>query len=248
VPRERPYHRIATDLRAAIKRGDLAPGDRLPTAAELRARYGVASQTVANALDLLKVEGLITGRAGSGVYVRERPPIVRLARNRLSRSERQAGRGFFLTDAELGGWTPRSDVTVSVETADEDTAADLRIAAGDPVLVRDRIMYADDEPVQLATSYLPSDLTEGTQIEHENSGPGGIYARLEDAGHTLTHYRETVSQSPATQTEAEKLRVAPGAALWRIVRTAYTDNRPVEVNHISACCDRVQLIYELPAE
>jgi len=59
-------------------------------------------------------------------------------------------------------------------------AATLEIEPGTEVLVRDRIMFADDEPVQLATSYLPRDITRGTVIENEDTGPGGVYARLEE--------------------------------------------------------------------
>lgn len=248
MPAQRPSQRIADDLRAAIARGEYQPGDRLPTQAELRERYGVAAQTAANAGDLLKAEGLAVGRVGSGLYVRDRRPIIRLARNRLSRAERQAGRGFFLTDADLGGWVARSDVTVRTEPAATRVAEELRIEPGVAVLVRDRVMYADDQPVQLATSYLPRSITAGTAIEETNSGPGGIYARLEEIGHVLTHYRETIGQGQATEQEASALGVAPGAELWRIVRVAYAATGPVEVNFIAPLSDRVELIYELPAE
>lgn len=248
MPRERPHQRIADDLRRAISSAELAPGDKLPTIATLRARYGVAAQTVTNALDVLKAEGLVEGRAGSGVYVRARPTVIRMARNRLSRSERAAGRGFFLTDAQAGGWRPQSDVTVSTSVAADDVAAELHVEPGAPVLVRDRVMSADGVPVQLATSYLPRDLTVGTAIEKENSGPGGIIARLEEQGHQIVLYREQVTQGPATAQEARRLRIAPGTPLWRIVRTAYSRARPVEVNRITIIADRVELIYELPAE
>lgn len=248
MTRQGGSRRIAAELRAAIERGDYRPGDRLPTQAELRERYGVATHTAYRAREILKAEGLAVGRHGAGLYVRDRSPVIRMARNRLSRSERQAGRGFFLTDAEAGGWTPRSEVTVRVEQATALVADRLRIAQGSPVLVRDRVMSANDQPVQLATSYLPREITEGTTIEQPDSGPGGIYARLEELGHTLTHYRETVRQSPATTQEAETLGTAAGAGLWRIERVAFAAAGPVEVNFIAALSDRVELIYEIPAE
>jgi GntR family transcriptional regulator len=210
--------------------------------------YGVANQTVNNALDVLRAEGLITGTSGGRVYVRQRPALVRLARNRLSRSERQAGRGFFLTDAEAGGWRPQVSTSVYIEPAAADVAAELRISAGSPVLVRDRVMSADSVRVQLATSYLPRELTQGTAIEEENPGPGGIIGRLEDAGHRVVVFRERVAVAPASTEDAERLAVTAGTMLWLITRTAFSDARVLEVNRIRIIADHAELIYELPAE
>jgi DNA-binding transcriptional regulator YhcF (GntR family) len=67
-----PYLQIANQLRAAILTKKLAPGEKLPSGAELAKRYGVARQTVQNGLDILRGEGLIVSRQGSGVFVRER--------------------------------------------------------------------------------------------------------------------------------------------------------------------------------
>ena len=119
---------------------------------------------------------------------------MRMARTRLSRAERAAGRGAFTTDAHTGGWSARVDVDIRIERAGDEIAGALGLEPGAEVLVRDRVMYADDQPVQLATSYLPRDLTTRTAIEQENTGPGGVYARLEDAGHALpTSRRPSVS-------------------------------------------------------
>ena len=65
-----PYRRVADDLRAKIKSGELA--GQLPTRAKLAEEYGVADMTVGRALDVLKDEDLVYGIAGLGVFVRER--------------------------------------------------------------------------------------------------------------------------------------------------------------------------------
>lgn len=67
-----PYLQIANALRAAILTRKLAPGEKLPSGTELSRRYGVARMTVQQALRILKDEGLVFSRAGSGVFVRER--------------------------------------------------------------------------------------------------------------------------------------------------------------------------------
>jgi DNA-binding GntR family transcriptional regulator len=64
------YLQIADDLRSAIHRGDIAPGSQLPSTSDLSTQYGVARMTVRNALRLLRDEGLVVARQGSGVFVR----------------------------------------------------------------------------------------------------------------------------------------------------------------------------------
>lgn len=239
---------IAADLRAAITAGDYAPGARLPSRSRLMEQYGVAPQTVVNAINALRTEGLIIGLTGSGWYVRRRPPVMRMARTRLSRSERTAGRGTFTTDAHIGDWNARVDVRIRTEPARDEIAAALEIPPSTEVLVRDRVMYADDQPVQLATSYLPRDITAGTPIEAKDTGPGGIYARLEDTGHTLTHFQEVVRIGYASEAEAAQLDLPNGAPVYRIRRIAHTTTGPVEVNDTTAAGERYELRYELPAE
>jgi DNA-binding transcriptional regulator YhcF (GntR family) len=70
--RRPPYQQVANALRAAILTRKLAPGEKLPSGNELASRYGVARMTVQQAIRLLRDEGLIVSRQGSGVFVRER--------------------------------------------------------------------------------------------------------------------------------------------------------------------------------
>jgi len=67
-----PYQQVANALRAAILTKKFAPGDKLPSGSELAQRYGVARMTVQQAVRLLREEGLVVSRQGSGIYVRER--------------------------------------------------------------------------------------------------------------------------------------------------------------------------------
>jgi len=75
-----PYIQVAHALRAAILTRRFAPGEKLPSGAELAKHYGVARMTVQQAMRLLRDEGLIFSRQGSGVFVRgrtERPSGLR---------------------------------------------------------------------------------------------------------------------------------------------------------------------------
>lgn len=63
---------IANFLRAAILTRKLAPGEKLPSGPQLKEQFGVAKNTVEQAMRILRDEGLVVSRKGSGVYVRER--------------------------------------------------------------------------------------------------------------------------------------------------------------------------------
>ncbi|AUS77429.1 GntR family transcriptional regulator [Actinoalloteichus sp. AHMU CJ021] len=243
----RPWIQIAEDLRLRITSGEYAEGERLPSGSTLMGEYGVARQTIQNAVDQLRAEGLVSSIAGRGWFVSKRRPITRLARNRLSADERTAGRGAFLTDAAAADFTPTVTVRVWKEEAGEEVASYLDVPSGTQVLVRDRVMRADGDVVQLAASYLPADLVQGTQVEHVDTGPGGTYARLEEAGFALSHFTEFVSARSPRPAEAESLRIPHGHPVIQVTRVAFAADRPVEVNFISMASDRFQLVYQIDA-
>lgn len=60
---------LADRLAAQVNGGVLAPGDRLPTEAQLAAAHGVSRSVVREAVHRLKSRGLLLSRQGSGVYV-----------------------------------------------------------------------------------------------------------------------------------------------------------------------------------
>ncbi|XVQ90144.1 GntR family transcriptional regulator [Microbispora siamensis] len=63
------YQVIARELRRRIERGDLGPGDVLPSEAELRWLYEASRNTVRQAFAELEREGLIVSQQGKGRFV-----------------------------------------------------------------------------------------------------------------------------------------------------------------------------------
>ncbi len=63
------YAQLRDQLRALVRIGQLAPGDRIPPSRELAARLGVHRTTVANAYAELESEGLIRGHVGRGTFI-----------------------------------------------------------------------------------------------------------------------------------------------------------------------------------
>lgn len=64
------YERVASAIRDQIMSGQLQPGDKLPSLAQLQQIHGVSYGSIRAAMLILKTEGLVEGRPGEGVYVR----------------------------------------------------------------------------------------------------------------------------------------------------------------------------------
>ncbi|MFD2765559.1 GntR family transcriptional regulator [Micromonospora eburnea] len=69
---EAPYRRIANDLAAQIRGGELKPGDKLPSTRELAEVHGVHMNTAYRAMPLPHDRELITGQPGRGTCAAER--------------------------------------------------------------------------------------------------------------------------------------------------------------------------------
>ena len=72
----RLYRQIADQLRQLIESGEYPVGSRLPAERELADTLGVSRPTVREALIALEVEGRLSIRVGSGIYVTAQQPGV----------------------------------------------------------------------------------------------------------------------------------------------------------------------------
>jgi GntR family transcriptional regulator len=193
---------------------------------------------------------LVIAEHGRGVFVRTRPKTRRLAHDRFSRKHRERGKAAFMVEAEAEQTAPSVDVYyVGPEKAPANVAARLSVKTGTRVLVRRRRYSSDGQPTEIATSYLPWSLASGTPMTQENPGPGGIYARIEEAGHRLAKFTEEVTARLPTQEEARALRLSPGTPVLTLVRVAYdTEAMAVEVCDTVMSAEHYTLAYELPAD
>lgn len=75
---------VHRQLRSAILRGEAPPDSRLPTEAELGARFAVSRTVIREAIAHLRAEGLVVSRQGKGMFVASRamPPVLRFTRLR----------------------------------------------------------------------------------------------------------------------------------------------------------------------
>lgn len=248
---DRPvFRQIADHLRDAIVRGELAWGDQLPSEATLMNHYGVARMTVRQALGQLKAEGLVVSEHGRGVFVRPRPTMRRLGSDRFARRHRRQGQAAFIADAEAAGQHPRVDqIRITRERPPADVRKLLGTASAARVLVRRRRYLLDGHPVELATSYVPLDIAEGTRMTEPDTGPGGIYARMEEMGYVFGPFHEDIRARMPTPDEVRSLNLAPGVPVLTVVRQAReTGGRTLEVCETIMAADSFVLSYELPAK
>ncbi|TDE56712.1 GntR family transcriptional regulator [Nonomuraea mesophila] len=88
---QRPAQRVVAELRRRITDGVLRPGDRVPSTRQIVRDFGVAMATASRALALLREEGLIVTRPGSGSVVRvpesRAPAAPRLSSRDLTRAK-----------------------------------------------------------------------------------------------------------------------------------------------------------------
>lgn len=241
--------RIADDIRARIETGDYRPGRQLPTYDELAATYLCSLAVVRKAVDLLRQQGLVVTLQGKGSYVRERPHARRHGMSRYSRSRWSAGQPVLVAEAAEQGHTANQLIRYLGEVPAPDVVAErLNVPAGTLVFVRRRTTYINDRPNQLADSYYPLHIAaQAPRIQEEDTGPGGGFARLEEAGHTLARIREELSVRMPTTPETTALKLPEGTPVVELIRTTRDSlSEPVEVMIATIAGDMITFDYDFP--
>lgn len=220
---------IAAELRAQILSGDLAPGSKIPSTSALIREYETVSQTVQNALTMLKDEGYLVGHTGKGVFVRPRAQQAIVPAHYMS----PAGPGEaypWITEAERRG--QRGDaklITVREVTPPRQVAEAFAIDTSALVVLRTRLMSLDDEPAELVRSYYPLDIARNTPLMEKRRIRGGSPRLLADLGFHSREFVDHVSTRPPTPDEYVLLQLPAGVPILRTFRVVYADDhRPVE--------------------
>ncbi|MEW6744195.1 MAG: GntR family transcriptional regulator [Planctomycetota bacterium] len=111
------YRQIIEQVKFGIARGDLQPGDQLPTVRQLAVDLSINPNTVIRAYRELEIEGVLETHQGSGTFVGQRvPEIDSLERRRMldqiltEMLARASSYGFSLEDV-LEGLRQRKEAT-----------------------------------------------------------------------------------------------------------------------------------------
>ena len=138
---------IRTQLLTSMTEGEYAQCDRLPRESVLSEKLGISRTQLRDILAALEREGFITRRHGVGTIINH---YVLNAQTRMDIEVE------FLDMIRKGGFTPAvSSVQVSESHADEKTAAQLQISAGDPLIRVSRLCTADGKPAIYCEDLIP---------------------------------------------------------------------------------------------
>jgi GntR family phosphonate transport system transcriptional regulator len=153
MTRSTVWNSIAVTLGQEIAAGHYPEGTKLPTEAELSARFGVNRHTVRRALTDMAERGLVRSRRGSGVYVETTPTDYPLGR-----------RVRFHQNIRASGRTPtRKMLRLEQRSCDATEAEALELSPTDPVLVCEGLSLSSHTPVAQFVSVFPITRLEGLQ-------------------------------------------------------------------------------------
>jgi DNA-binding GntR family transcriptional regulator len=217
------YLRIAGHIRDQIARGDLTPGDEVPSERELAASWHVARPTAARALESLRTQGLVESRQGSGTYVRA-AAIAPRARERYARAH------------ELGTMYGPSETVELLAT--ELTAGPthvlkaLQLPTGANAAKRVRLLRRHDgRPSELSTSWFSTELTTLAPklLEPTRLHGGTAHYIAQITNRPAAYARDQVAARMANTEELDLLQLTPPAAVLVYQLTVFdADDQPIQ--------------------
>ncbi|MEV4212638.1 GntR family transcriptional regulator [Micromonospora sp. NPDC049662] len=248
----RPLAERAADmLRERITRGELKPGERLPSESALAEEWGVSRDTVRRAISQLTQEGLLmAGRGRAGRFVRSYAYLTWPAhRFEHTKSRRDTAPGAqadaWAEDVTAQGRKATQEIEIGIVIPPAVVAQYLAVQPKDSVVVRKRLRYVDGIPFQTADSYYPRDVAEGTPIMQPGdvTVPGGLMA---NAGHRQVRFLDRITIRMPTHAESTRLSLPSSTPIAEHLRVGYNkDDRPVRVIITILPGDRHVIEYEV---
>jgi GntR family transcriptional regulator len=207
-------HAIRTALDEILD--GLLEGDAFPPERELATRFGVARETVRQALHELLVEGRIE-RRGRGTVV-SKPKLV----------QPLSLRSYTEGALRMGRKPGRLLITWEDVEATADLAAALGVPDGDAVMHLERVLLADGQRIGLESTYLPRH-----RFGHftETFDPTtSLYAAIRATGVQFGSASERVETVLASPREAGLLESTTAMPMLRLNRRSLdTEDMPIEV-------------------
>ncbi|MDR3738575.1 MAG: GntR family transcriptional regulator [Terracidiphilus sp.] len=206
------------------------PGTMIPPEAQLEIRFSVSRITIRKAIDDLVSEGLLVRRQGRGTY-RDIPKLVHELNTITSWTQQLRTLGYSPKTAEL---------EVMEVSAPKQVERMLQLQAGEKVIQVRRIRLADEEPITLMVNYIPSRLVPGfldSSFDNES-----LYEFLKTRfGLVPLEAIDTVETRPATESEAQRLRIEPWAPVLVVTRVSYLESKvPFEMAEAVSCGNRYE--------
>lgn len=205
MPKATIWTEIRAELEKDIQLGRFAAGTKLPTEAELSARFGVNRHTVRRAIADLVTAGALKSRQGAGVFVTEAQTPYQIGpRVRFSEAMRATGR------------VPNRRYTALFSRpADAKEAQMLNIRTGDLVHHAEGVSYADGVALSLFSSCFPAARLPH-MIENLQTDPSITAAFAADGYDDYLRRDTQIDARLASKLQAHQLGIRHGAALLEI--------------------------------
>ncbi|MCL4458971.1 MAG: GntR family transcriptional regulator [Chloroflexi bacterium] len=230
------YYQLEQILREEITRGRFPIGRPIPPEMELAKQYGLSRYTTRQAIDRLVREGLLERHRGRGTYV-TKPRLI---------EQSLAGFYSFAHEMQEKGLSPRSEVLeASIVPPSEEVREKLQLEPGEAITRVKRLRFAEEEPLILEITHLPTALVPG--ILEEDLRIASLYDLLETKyGLSVTSARELIKPVVVRTHEARLLRMSRGSAAFFVERLAWSERLPVEWRQSLIRGDRYLYSIELP--
>ena len=228
------YRQLAALLRRQIEQHQLAPGERIPSEAEIGRQYSISRITVRQALAELERDGLVQRVPGKGTFVHGAGPHVQ-ALTRLS---------SFRENSLASGVTPGYRV-IDIGWR-EGPVEEASVFGDESLYLVYRVLLADGVSIGTSRSLLPSWLVQlaPERFSRDNLMHNSLYTAMEAAGATPDRAEEVVGPDIADAEEAGLLAVPEGSLLLQVERLTYdTSGRPIE--HVTDRYDRNRYSYRI---
>ena len=212
------HHQVFLVLQDRIAERRYAPGEALPSEEDLAKLFGVSRVTIRAALETLNTLGLIERRQGAGTFVRElaKPESWSVPIMDLAARSRMIVRTTTAHVVEFG-FVPAPPHVRSHFQAQPDGLFQRAV----------RIRYMKSQPIMQVTTYIPEDI--GRQFGPKDMEGASLYAILQRFGITFGSGEQLVTAAAADPVVAERLNVAIGAPLLKVVRIHVdTTGRPIQ--------------------
>jgi GntR family transcriptional regulator len=202
------YQQVYTVLSQALSAGNIAAGEALPSEPTLVRQYGVSRTTVRRALARLAADGSIVRRRGSGTF----------AKNGLEKAGATRKVTRLLDDLRRVGSNTRSQL-LSFERVSTPSFVlrEWPEFGGTALLIR-RLRSVGDDPVVLATIYVPEELA--PLLDLRRAGGDAVLVALDKLGHRAVIADQQTNAVAADPFSAEHLRCPVGAALLNVRQLA----------------------------
>lgn len=211
-----PYTRVKQHLKDGLAGGRWAPGELMPSEAELVAQFGLSRMTVNRALKELQAEGLVERTQGVGTFAAQlhRVSSTLTIRDLHDEIESRGHRHHAVVDVQRAQKAPQA------------VAAQLGLAPGARVFHTVIVHHENGVPLQCedrwvnpgcSPAYLDADFTRTTptQVLFDSTA--------------LWRAQYTIEAARPTLREATLLRIEPDAPCLIVHRSTYTRDAAITV-------------------